>query len=356
MKNEESLHSSCPVKLPLLPLAMAVLLAVPASGKGPISVILDTDMASHLDDVLALAVLHSLANREACQLRAVTISSKNEDNARFVDAVNTFYGRPDIPIGVAAKAPSRGSSYAELARATGPGDRLRYPCDLGTEEGPTTEEAVSLIRRSLAEAPDASVAIVMGGPAVNLAGLLDSEPDETSSLSGPELVVQKVRILVVTAGAFAPVRDNNHFVEGNVVSHIPAMQRLARSWPESIPTFWNGFEIGRTATIRNDTLLEDLDYLEHHIVGDAARLHGGPHRISPASDAASVLQAVFPRRGYFTCSNRGRVVVEDDGFTRFVPQADGRDCFLMIRIRQAKRVCESVTHLVVQPPGTYRTP
>jgi len=38
--------------------------------------------------------------RGECALLAVTITKDNELAAPFTDAVNTFYGRGDIPIGV----------------------------------------------------------------------------------------------------------------------------------------------------------------------------------------------------------------------------------------------------------------
>ena len=57
-------------------------------------------MGNDVDDALALAVLHSLQSRGACKLLAVTLTRVDPWSARFTDAVNTFYGRPEIPIGV----------------------------------------------------------------------------------------------------------------------------------------------------------------------------------------------------------------------------------------------------------------
>ncbi|MDA9840427.1 nucleoside hydrolase, partial [Rubripirellula sp.] len=65
----------------------------------PVSVIFDTDISGDVDDVLALAMLHTLADRRECEIHAVTISKINPLTAPFVDAVNTFYGRANIPIG-----------------------------------------------------------------------------------------------------------------------------------------------------------------------------------------------------------------------------------------------------------------
>ena len=65
--------------------------------------IFDTDICGDCDDVLALGMIHALQSRGACRLLAVTVSVDNDLAAPFVDAVNTFYGRGDIPIGVVGK-------------------------------------------------------------------------------------------------------------------------------------------------------------------------------------------------------------------------------------------------------------
>lgn len=53
----------------------------------PVPVLVDTDITGDVDDVLALAMLHALADRGACDLRAVTISKEHPQAAPFVDAV-----------------------------------------------------------------------------------------------------------------------------------------------------------------------------------------------------------------------------------------------------------------------------
>ena len=66
----------------------------------PVRLIFDTDICGDCDDVLALGMIHALQSRGHCRLLAVTVSVDHEQAAPFVDAVNTFYGRGDIPIGV----------------------------------------------------------------------------------------------------------------------------------------------------------------------------------------------------------------------------------------------------------------
>src|SRR5262249_21894730 len=88
------------MKLLLASVAL-VLLAGPAMAAEPL--IFDTDVGNDVDDVLALGMIHALQSRGACELLAVTVTKDNDLAGPFVDAVNTFYGRPKIPVGVVRK-------------------------------------------------------------------------------------------------------------------------------------------------------------------------------------------------------------------------------------------------------------
>src|SRR5205085_11149808 len=87
-------------RLLLLALIVSFWPAQPATAADPVRLILDTDIGNDVDDALALAMIHALQNRAEVHLLAVTITKDNRYTAPFVDLVNTFYGRPGIPIGV----------------------------------------------------------------------------------------------------------------------------------------------------------------------------------------------------------------------------------------------------------------
>ena len=107
----------------------ALLLSVAAQAE-PVSVIFDTDMASDCDDAGALAVLHALADLGEAEILAVVTNRKCPGNASAAatDAINTWYGRPDIPIGTDKDgAKTRGgkpSSYTVALRDEFPHDAL----------------------------------------------------------------------------------------------------------------------------------------------------------------------------------------------------------------------------------------
>ncbi|PQO31881.1 nucleoside hydrolase [Bremerella cremea] len=313
----------------------------------PIPVIFDTDISGDVDDVLALAMLHALADRKECELKAVTISKINPLTAPFVDAVNTFYGRGDIPIGVTRDAQKRDSKYLKLGK-TKDGREFRYPHDLLSSDN--APDAVAVLRRALAEAQDKSVVLIQVGLAANLAELVESEADEISPLTGKELIRQKVRLTSVMAGAFRPVKGNEHFLEANVRNGIDSMQRFAAKWPPDSPVVWSDFLIGIAAPYPRESIARDFDYVPHHIVRESYLLHSGPNHDRPTWDLTSVLYAVRPEDDYFGLSEPGRVSVDKDGFTRFVPEEKGRDRYLTMDKQQAIRVIETQRALVSQPP------
>ena len=326
--------------------AFAILVSQRAGAQTPI--VFDTDISGDVDDVLALAMLHTLADRKECELRAVTISKINPLTGRMVDAVNTFYGRPDVPIGVTRDAQRRESKYLKLVESNDR-SRLRFPHDVaGNDELP---DAVTVLRRTLAATEDHSMVLVQVGLAANLADLVESQADEISPLSGVELIRNKVRVVEVMAGAFEPIRGNDHYLEANVRNGIQSMQRFADQWPEDVPVIWSGFEIGIAVTYPRESIAKDFGYLDHHIVREAYLLHSGPDHDRPSWDLTSVLHAVRPGDDYFGLSQRGRVKVEDDGYVHFTPNAKGRDRYLTMTDQQALRVRESLRYLVSQPPS-----
>ena len=119
------------------PAAIAALMAavlmemLPVSAAEAPGLIFDTDICGDCDDVLALGMIHALQSRGACKLLAVTVSVDNDLAAPFVDAVNTFYGRGEVPIGVVGKGGVvEQSKYLGLVEQKENDGRFRYPHDL----------------------------------------------------------------------------------------------------------------------------------------------------------------------------------------------------------------------------------
>lgn len=312
------------------------------SQAAPVKLIFDTDMGNDVDDLMALAMIHNLQKRGACELLAVTITKDHPQAAAFVDAVNTLYGYPDTPIGVvrdgAAKEAGKFNLLADEKNADG---SLRYPHDL--KSGADAPEAVGLIKDILAKQPDGSVVIAQVGFFTNLSRLLDSPGSK-------ELIAKKVKVLSIMAGAFQTVQWDTQHLEYNVKLDVPAAQKLAKEWPT--PVVWSGYEIGVAAAFPHVVIEQDLNYIPHHPLKEAYYLYNPPPHDRPTWDPTAVLYAVLPDRGYFDLSPPGNLTVQNDSATLFraTKNGKGNHRFLVMSPEQTARVREAIVQLSVEPP------
>src|SRR5689334_12940603 len=240
-----------------------------ASVTAPVRIIFDTDIGNDVDDVLALSMLHALQSRADCQLLGVTITKPDELAGPFVDAINTFYGHPAIPIGYThAGLKNDPSKFLGLAETRDNG-LPRYPHQM--QRSSDAPPATKLLREILSRQPDHSVVLVQVGYFSNLAALLDTPADSNSALTGRDLVARKVKLLSVMAGAFKTIGNNEHYLEYNVVQDLPASRKLAASWPTSI--VWSGFEIGIAVPFPSVSIQKDFRYVPHHPAAEAYCLY-----------------------------------------------------------------------------------
>ena len=317
----------------------------------PVSLIFDTDIGNDCDDVLAMGVIHSLQSRGFCKLLAVTITKDHDQCAAFTDAVNTFYGRGDIPIGVC-----RSGVTPQQSRFTGlvterEGEKDRYPHDL--RSGKDAQDAVKLLRQVLAGQPDASVVIAQVGFSTNLANLLKSPADEISPLTGRELAAKKVRLVSAMAGAFAPVNGQPH-LEYNVTEDIASAKILAMEWPTEI--IFSGFEVGLAVPYPATSIEQDYQYVPHHPLKEAYVLYEPPPHNRPTWDLTSILHAVVPNREFFGLSGKGVVTVDDKGLTTFTASENGLHRYLTLTPEQQIRVTEALVQLSSEPPHQIASP
>lgn len=193
------------------------------------AIILDTDLSSDVDDVGAVAVLHALSKSREAQILAMMVSSGDPWSAGCLDALNTWFGRPDIPLGmIQGKSVVHPSKYTEIIAH-------EYPHD--TKSPAEIPDAVQLYRKVLAGSPDQSVTIVSVGYLTNLRNLLESHADEISPLDGTDLVLQKVKKLVCMGGEYPQGREWNFYQDA------AAAVSVIKGWPTQI--IFCGFEVGR---------------------------------------------------------------------------------------------------------------
>jgi inosine-uridine nucleoside N-ribohydrolase len=297
-----------------------------------VPVIFDTDMGNDIDDALALALLHALESRGECHIVAVTITKDNPWAAPYIDLVNTFYRRPDIPIGMVKRS---GVTPEDSAMIRVPAERKRpdgsfvYPHKILS--GADAPDAVAVLRKALEAQADHSVAIVQVGFSTNLAHLL---------IDSRELVTRKVKLLVMMAGNFA--KPNPEF---NIKMDIPSAQKLLRAWPTPIVT--SGFEIGNSMLFPASSIVRDFP--ANHPVADAYRNYQKFPYDRPTWDITAALYAVRPNDGYFSLSEPGSIHVDEKGVTTLNPAADGKHRYLVMNDAQRARALEAMILLSSQP-------
>lgn len=195
-----------------------------ANPQQPTKIIFDTDMESDVDDVGAVALLHALAAKGETEVLGMMVSSSNAWSAPCLDAINTYFGRPHLPIGVPKDpAPDRNSDYAQDVAEM-------FPHDL--EASSQAPDATTLYRKLLASQPDHSVVIVSVGYLTNLASLLNSKPDTLSPLGGRALVAKKVKRYVSVGGRFP--RETDPGLYGNFKPAPQAARAVVEHWPTEI--------------------------------------------------------------------------------------------------------------------------
>jgi len=323
-------------------MALAALLCAAGQAAEPVRLIFDTDMGNDVDDALALAVIHALESRGEAKLLAATLSKDNRYAAPYVDLVNTFYGRPGIPVGVVThgKTPEDSAMIKVPAERRKPDGSYVYPHKL--TDGTTAPDAVRVLRRALAAEAQGSVTIVVVGFSTNLARLLDSPPDEASPLTGAQLVAEKVRLLSAMAGWF-PTGDPEY----NVKTDIPAARKVFEEWPS--PIVFSGFEIGIALKFPATSIENDFAWVADHPVAEAYRNYLRMPYDRPTWDLTAALYAVRPSRGYFDLSAAGRVTVDADGRTVFTESAGGKHRYLKLEEAQKARTLETLVLLASQP-------
>ena len=157
--------------------------------------IVDTDLSLYWDDATAIGLANVMQQRGNVRILGVMSDIRNPVAVAAIDAINTAYGHSNIPVGAVAESDANTAPH-------GYSDELASRLPHSVRNSDDAPSAVSLYRRLLGSQPDHSVTIVSIGGYTNLAGLLRSRPDRSSSLNGRVLVATKVTRLVIEDGLF----------------------------------------------------------------------------------------------------------------------------------------------------------
>jgi hypothetical protein len=286
-----------------------------------VKVIFDTDIGPDWDDVGAAATLHGLTNKGEAEILGMMVSSGGHSatwGPPCLDAFNTYYGRPDIPIGVAQDGPSFGSSYNQQIAE-------EFPQDLGTTNA---WDAVELYRKILSEQPDSSVVIITTGFTTNIEDLLKSESDSYSELNGIDLVVKKVKRWVSMGGGYPSSGGEFNFNQ-DATATIYAVE----NWPK--PVLFSGFEIGVSIYTGAKLALTS----ESNPVRRAYELAGGYVGSTHNSwDQTAVLAAIRDPLLYWDLETTGYCHVFANGSNEWRSSPDKDHSYLISRVSDSELV------------------
>jgi len=317
------------MKIRTLILFIAMSLFSSTVSQSQTKIIFDTDIGGDADDLGALAMLNHFIDRGECELLAVMCWSTEKYAVSAIDAVNRFYGHPDIPVGVRKDH----TFYTDWNYTKPISDR--FPHKLDHEKVP---DAVMLYREILAGSPDSSIVIVTVGPLKNIENLIRSGSDSISGLTGRELIELKVREFVIMGGQF-PEGDN----EWNFDGGMPGVTQYVIS-NLSVPITFSGYELGEA--IKTGEVFNDIDSDTPLYVGFMHFSRNAPWikdnfsgRILDNStfDQTAVLYAVRGGVGTYWDRVRGfRCVPDKTGGNKWVKDKSSRHSFLVLKMDPGK--------------------
>lgn len=312
----------------------------PAKKAGPVKIILDSDIGQDCDDAGAMALMHQFADRGEAEILATMFPMHDPMGAPAMDVINTYYGRPNIPIGTyKGNYEYKGKLYDHYNTKLA----LAFPHDL--KRGEDAPDAVMLYRQILAKQPAGSVVIVVVGPERLLADLLQTGPDAYSKLSGYDLVKQKVKLLSVMGAGF-PSGD-----EWNIKIAPDAAKLVAETWPT--PIVYSGFEIGSAIRTGSRLLTEtDADNpvrasFENHPFVDKLT------RDRQSWDQTAMLYAVRGAQDYWSLQSNGSNAIDSTGKNKWLPGPAKNHTYLTLQ-KPASQMQKIIEDLMVAPPGSAK--
>lgn len=315
----------------LLALSLAAC-AVPCFSQVPI--LLDQDMNADCDDAGALALLHALADRGEAKILGIGSCTSNKYSAAAIEVINTYYGRPDIPVAQIKQPlgfiPSK-SSYLEYLATN-------FPNKLQTAEN--AAEPVALYREILSKQPDNSVVFVAIGWLPNLRNLLRSGPDRHSAKNGRDLVAQKARMLVDMGPWINPPGKGWNFR-----SDPASAVEVVRDWPTRIvfspkEICWamTGGRLVREAPANNpvrkayELWMERTKKTSNH-----------------SADLTAILYAVRGAANYWIEVRGGHLELQSDAYGEWKPGPPGNQSYLAVKM-PLEELAVVLDELLVQPP------
>jgi hypothetical protein len=253
----------------------------PAIAKPPVGIVFDTAM-ERIDDVLALAMLHGFDGKDGARIAAIGISRPDLRAAQFCDALRMYYASAttgpaamfmhSMPVGLADGKPA----------AVPPMLIVNLEQTSEIKSIIDTADTATLFRNVLMGQYDQNAAVVLSGPATDLAKLLEMPGVK-------DLIARKVRLLCA--------------VEPGLKADPAAAAKVFAEWPSPIVTV--GREIGEALPFPGESIERDFAWSSGHPVVAAYRAYKPMPYDAPSWAMAALLYAVRPKENYFGLSDAG---------------------------------------------------
>ncbi|MDS1031310.1 nucleoside hydrolase [Porphyromonadaceae sp. NP-X] len=314
------------------------------------NIILETDIGNDVDDALALDMLYKYQDMGKVNILGIMTNKESKYSAEFIDIMNTWYGYPQIPIGIIHNGVDCEADATNYAKCV---------CLLQNKKGKSyfkhtvkdfnqLPEAQFLYRKILAQQPDNSVTIISIGFFTNLARLLNTTGDKFSPLTGKELVAKKVKLLCTMAGCF----NDSTLLEYNVVKDIPSAKKVFEEWPTKIIT--SPFEVGVAIKYPGNSIENDFKWASIHPMVEAYKCYQKMPYDRPTWDLTTVLYSVENSYSFFNISKAGKIIVNEKGRTIFVPDNLGNRYYLTINENQTEKIKQHFIKIITQKPKRYK--
>ena len=167
-----------------------------------IQMILDTDFGSSTDDLFALMMLHHYMDEGLVDLKGVIVDREGVKNAELVDIFNTYYGHPNIPVGLERNGVKNPRCFIPYNGICDLKDAQGNPLFKRSHDLTNCPEGYKLYRKLLSQAEDKSIVVVAIGFVTTISELFESGADEYSELNGLDLFGQKVKSVYIQSGRF----------------------------------------------------------------------------------------------------------------------------------------------------------
>lgn len=241
-----------------------------------IPVIYETDMTLDVDDVGALAVLHGLHKEGKVNLLGVSYNEVHPAGPAVIDAINTWYGRGTLPIGIYQKplADPDPSDYFSTERDFDVDNMAHDPFDN------IVGNSVGVYKHLLKGQKDNSVTIISVGFLNNLFELLQDK-------EGYALVEKKVKLLAIMGGL-----NNDGF---NLVRHetVEQSQYVIEKWPGKLVTTHVGGDMITGESLTSTTPINNPVRRSYEL-----EWYQGPNIGRSSWDQVTVLYAVYGTKFY----------------------------------------------------------